>query len=277
MEKYELYHHGIKGQKWGVRRYQNADGSLTAAGKKRQAKQNDKDSVARGKELHKQVKKGTRRVDELDEAQLKDLKNYTDKAGKNAVAGALAVVGGVAVTGAAAAGIAGAVSVRKEKNKAEPEKKQDDSHEDYKRAHEKVDVKNLSTADLMKIKTRLKAESEYEKIAPKDKSKLEKTKDLVDASSKGLETATKEFNRYAPQKREKIRMNLDNMSDKEMREKINRELLERQYNDLFAPEKVNRGREFARTALTVGGTALSVAGTALTIAVAIKDLKKGSS
>lgn len=31
----ELYHHGIKGQKWGVRRYQNKDGSLTAAGKKR--------------------------------------------------------------------------------------------------------------------------------------------------------------------------------------------------------------------------------------------------
>lgn len=30
-----LYHHGIKGQKWGVRRFQNKDGSLTAEGKKR--------------------------------------------------------------------------------------------------------------------------------------------------------------------------------------------------------------------------------------------------
>ena len=35
----ELYHHGIKGQKWGVRRYQNKDGSLTPTGKKRQAEE----------------------------------------------------------------------------------------------------------------------------------------------------------------------------------------------------------------------------------------------
>lgn len=33
----ELYHYGVKGMKWGVRRYQNKDGSLTSAGKKRRS------------------------------------------------------------------------------------------------------------------------------------------------------------------------------------------------------------------------------------------------
>lgn len=35
MNNYYLSHHGIKGQKWGVRRYQNEDGTLTEEGKKR--------------------------------------------------------------------------------------------------------------------------------------------------------------------------------------------------------------------------------------------------
>ena len=40
-----LQHHGIKGQKWGVRRFQNKDGSLTNAGKKRYNDSSDYDKA----------------------------------------------------------------------------------------------------------------------------------------------------------------------------------------------------------------------------------------
>lgn len=48
-----LIHHGIKGQKWGVRRYENPDGSLTPAGKKRYDKYHTSDGELNEKGLRK--------------------------------------------------------------------------------------------------------------------------------------------------------------------------------------------------------------------------------
>lgn len=49
----ELYHHGILGQKWGIRRYQNEDGSLTPDGEKRYAK-----AALRSRTVRRELKRG---------------------------------------------------------------------------------------------------------------------------------------------------------------------------------------------------------------------------
>ncbi|MCM1524234.1 MAG: hypothetical protein NC120_07215 [Ruminococcus sp.] len=73
-----LYHHGIKGQKWGVRRYQNPDGSLTAEGAKRQKRQDMMD-----KAFTKSIKNGKdKEAISPAEKIMKDTTNALDNASK---------------------------------------------------------------------------------------------------------------------------------------------------------------------------------------------------
>ena len=170
MNQNELYHFGVKGMKWGERRYQNKDGSLTVAGQRRY----DRDVAANAKR-----KKDKR----LPEEGLKDPKRW--------------------------------------------------AREDN-----------------------------------------ERTKGLVDATSRlnnDLKNANRESINRAKNNRPK--MDLSNMTDKEMRDQINRAILERQYNDMFAPQKVSKGREFVSDALEIAGSTLAITSSALAIASAIKDLK----
>lgn len=53
----ELYHHGVQGQKWGIRRYQNPDGTLTAEGKRRLNQKIDKYTNKYNKKDEKQKDK----------------------------------------------------------------------------------------------------------------------------------------------------------------------------------------------------------------------------
>lgn len=166
----ELQHYGVVGMKWGVRRYQNKDGTLTEAGKKRY----DRD------QRENAAKKKENRIDV-----------------------------------------------------SEP------------------DPQRWSREDT------------------------ERAKRTVDAASSLVKEVKKAEQDTRP-KAQKKQLDLSQMSDKEMREKINRELLERQYNQLFAEveeTKVSKGRETVKNILNTGGTVLAVTSSALGIALAIKELK----
>ena len=80
----ELYHHGVKGMKWGLRRFQNADASYTDAGKRRRANQ-DRNWAAKNssrlsdEELNKRISRLQK------EKQLKDLTDQVVHPGRKMV------------------------------------------------------------------------------------------------------------------------------------------------------------------------------------------------
>ena len=92
-----LKHHGVKGQRWGVRRYQNADGSLTAIGRKKYLKDSKRNVSETKKRLvnlmeanadwqrgksGKQVKKLASDLKSKKDVTKKTLKEYEKKAKK---------------------------------------------------------------------------------------------------------------------------------------------------------------------------------------------------
>ena len=99
----ELYHHGIKGQKWGVRRYQNPDGSLTAAGKVR---------YGYGGRLENRIEQDYKdravKMSKSDSAEMTIRKEQRSNAIQNAVTGAIAGGAGAVGVGNAVKAIQGA-------------------------------------------------------------------------------------------------------------------------------------------------------------------------
>lgn len=113
MDRTELYHFGIKGMKWGVRRYQNSDGSLTPAGRKRYDKQvraSRKADVKNRRTLSdSEIEQKIKRLE--SEKKLKNLTEEDLSPGRKAASDILKSAGNKVLTAAAAGAAAYAVKV----------------------------------------------------------------------------------------------------------------------------------------------------------------------
>lgn len=104
------------------------------------------------------------------------------------------------------------------------------------------------------------------------KDDLSRSKRLVEETGQ-MANKLKSANEKAARNKPKKTMDLSNMTDKEMRDQINRALLEKQYNDMFAPQNTSRGRDYANQILDSAGDVLAITASALGIALAIKELR----
>ena len=127
----ELYHHGIKGMHWGVRRYQNPDGTYTDAGKRREQAREDRIARKEAKQQRISNAKNSALLSDEElttqilrlqrEKQLKDLTAQTVAPGRKHAKDLLERYGDQAI-GATVATFVGVYATKKLGDKLNPQK-----------------------------------------------------------------------------------------------------------------------------------------------------------
>ena len=80
--EYEIYHHGVKGMRWGIRRYQKKDGSLTRLGKKRRQADEDEQKKQQKEQAKTQKAQAKAQKKQSQEAEAKKKQEEQEAAQK---------------------------------------------------------------------------------------------------------------------------------------------------------------------------------------------------
>lgn len=186
MDNKELMHHGTKGMRWGVRRYQNKDGSLTAAGKKRYNKElaeikAEKAKLAAKNKIVERQLKTREKFSKLDDMRDELASQKKELAAKQK-----------------------SLSSRHRKKELTPEETEAKKQAILKRRSPKEIYENahlFSDKELSEVYTRMNTEKNIKSLIPKEVKKGEEAVNkIIDYSKKavdGLDAGIKLYNNVA--------------------------------------------------------------------------------
>lgn len=302
MNSEDLRHHGIKGQKWGVRRFQNKDGSLTAKGKKRynddeydEERERLEQEVAarRGVKYVRKTKKEREAEDAENERQENERRSKEDAAYKR--------------TEDKMKEIDKKLQGKYDFNSSDDVDKYYKEYDEewFKILYEERKKEGLSHADLFTLdelyhhgikgqkwgkrryqnadgsltpagKERYGSKEDFEKQYPEDvKKSINKAKSGLNKAS-GVVDKAKDSNAKKVKKaqEEQIKRDVAKMSDQELQKIVNRLNMEERYKQVMNSRAAENGKDRVSKILEYAGTALAVGVGAMELMLKIQEMKK---
>ena len=255
-ENKDIQHHGIRGQRWGVRRYQNKDGSLTPVGRRRygvgeerrqigssSGSGNDDEQTVEGEGTSRYQRtqgrthtarrseyretNGTRDENSRDSDSSNDRDNFWNR----------------------------------ESNGTDSSSNRGGSSPNVSRDERGSSILNNNNRNKNKNK------DEKDPFSKQTKTILDSGQKIVSNTNKLIDKSIKKSQTKAMRK-----IDLSDMTDDEIRQAMNRYNLERSYKQLVTQD-VGKGKKRLQSMLETGGTALTVAVSAATLAKTVKEVR----
>lgn len=259
-----LCHWGIFGMKWGVRRYQNADGTLTEEGRRRYSK--TQDLMDKGNKSAMLINDSQRKLNHLN-----SLSSYYNSDGKLTTEGERATW-----------------SLNKDKALNKLDYVDGDMDKGILNEHGKWKMNNALSDNREKLRNEIEGYQDDIKAGEKASSDLsydirnqviqdyKALAGTLDTGEAMLNTSAKNIRGKAARKAAKVdKMDMSNLTTQEMKERMDRYRTEMQYDEMFNTKRqeIAHGKD-KQAELTEGlARGLGLASSALSVAVLWKQLK----